>query len=758
MSETELYSPFRAVSARGGTVAIAGLFTLTVFVSAFLLFLIQPLFAKMALPLLGGAPGVWNTALVFFQAALLVGYLYAHITSRLLTMRAQMLLHFGLLGAGWLVLPVALGAGWQEPPDEMPIAWLLGLMTVSVGAPFFVLSANAPMLQRWFSASGHPRASDPYFLYAASNLGSFLALLGYPLLIEPMMGLTAQSGGWSVGYVVFVGLAVLCGWTVWRRGETLGPLHVNPTSGTVAPVTWRMRLSWIALAFVPSGLLLSVTGHITTDIVAVPLLWVVPLALYLLSFTFVFATRPLLSPAAFNLALPACLAAAAYLLYLPVLTTPYIAGGLALITLFVVSMVCHGRLAALRPNPVYLTEFYLWMSFGGVLGGAFVGLAAPVLFDGIWEYPILLVMAALARGLGEESVQSSGIRRAALEALPPLALAGLILVLELRLDLPGDGVGLMIGLMVLSGGALLWSVRRPVALALSILSILLLGHVIGESGHKSDLIAQERSFFGVHRVKRDVSSGLVTLVHGNTRHGAQFADPARQTLPLLYYDKRAGLGLLTAALANRNDLAVGAIGLGSGTIACHGQPGQRWTFFEIDPTVLRLARSRFSYLERCIPGAQIILGDARLSLARRRSEPFDLLIVDAFSSDAIPLHLITAEAFTLYLSHLVEGGLMAVHISNRFMNLEPVMARLAETHGLHGRILFFDPPRGDGDEYLPGETPSQWVVMSRDAGWLDALLGPVSGEGGLNVWRPLVARPDIALWTDDYSNILAVLK
>lgn len=757
MGATELDGP-EVKSDRGGGAMIAALFTLTVFVSAFLLFLIQPLLGKMALPLLGGAPGVWNTALVFFQAALLMGYLYAHVTSRFLPMRAQMLLHIGLLGVAALTLPVAIGADWRNPPDEMPIAWLLGLMAVNVGAPFLILSANAPMLQRWFTASGHPRASDPYFLYAASNFGSFLALLGYPFLIEPMAGLAAQSDVWSTVYIGFVGLAALCGWWIWRSAdgkERLAPAH-RSSAGT--KVSWRRRATWVLLAFIPSGLLLSVTGHITTDVVAIPLLWVVPLALYLLSFTFVFAARPLLPPRLFELALSASLAAAAYLFFLPSLASPYIVGALALFTLFVVAMVCHGRLAALRPAPEYLTEFYLWMSFGGVLGGAFVGLAAPVLFDGIWEYPILLVMAALARSLGRESTARRGNWRSLLDFLVPATLAVAIAGLEAGFDLSGQTPGILVVLIALTGGVLMWGLHRPVSFGLTIACVVWLSYSIGVSGRSSDLVAQERSFFGVHRVKLEREPGLIKLVHGNTLHGAQFIDPARQTEPLLYYDRRAGLGLLTTALRSETSLAVGAIGLGSGTTACHAAPGHNWTFFDIDPVVLRIARSHFTYLEQCKPDARVVLGDARLSLERQTFDPFDLLIVDAFSSDAIPLHLITAEAVALYLLRLDERGILAFHISNRFLDLEPVMARLAGAHGLDARIYFFAPPRDDDGKMETGVTPSNWVVMSRDTGRLEALLGPVSTEKGVNVWLKPQKQSGIALWTDDYSNIAAVLK
>lgn len=750
MNEVAL-RPSKSSWAISGTGSTALVFTGTIFVSAFLLFLIQPLFGKMALPLLGGAPGVWNTALVFFQAALLAGYLYAHLTSRYLPMRAQIGLHAVVLVVATLALPVTISAAWQSPPDSMPIFWLLGLLAANVGLPFFALSANAPLLQRWFAASDHARAGDPYFLYAASNLGSVIALLAYPLIVEPSIGLTGQSMLWSAGFVGLAGLIGLSAWTVWRGAPTAAAqTAIHATSD----ITWRQRAIWTALAFIPSGLLLSVTGHITTDIVAVPLLWVVPLALYLLSFTFVFAARPLLTPRWFKPLLPACLVAAAFLVFLPQLTNAYLAAGLALLTLFAVSMVCHGRLAALRPSSDHLTEFYLWMSFGGVLGGAFVGLGAPMLFDGVWEYPILLVASAIAARVGVTQARRLRVP----DILLPLSLAAAIVALEAGVDLSPDSVEIVMLVMVATGGLLVWGLRRPLPLGILIICVLLLGHAVGQHRGSVSLIAQERSFFGVHRVKLVEDPGIAQLVHGNIIHGAQFTDNERGGEPLLYYDWRAGLGQITAAMAaeGRLGLAVGAIGLGTGASACHAVPGQRWTFFEIDPVVERLAREHFSYLARCRPNAQVVIGDARLTLTRGTEGRFDLIAVDAFSSDAIPLHLITSEAVGLYRSRLEDGGLLVFHISNRYLDLEPVMARLARAHGLEARVFEYDPTFGGKAERAPWEVPSTWVVMGSDTTRLDRLFGPI--DEGTGTWRAPRREPGMRLWTDNYSNILSVLK
>lgn len=752
MNEVAL-RPSKSTWALSGTGSTAFVFTATIFVSAFLLFLIQPLFGKMALPLLGGAPGVWNTALVFFQAALLAGYLYAHLTSRFLPMRAQMGLHAFVMLTAMLALPVTITAAWQSPPASMPIIWLLGLLAANVGLPFFALSANAPLLQRWFAASGHARAADPYFLYAASNLGSVIALIGYPLIVEPAIGLNGQSMLWSLGFVGLAGLIGVSAWTVWRGAPAT---NAEPATAPMSEITGRQRIIWVALAFVPSGLLLSVTGHITTDIVAVPLLWVVPLALYLLSFTFVFAARPTLRARWFRPLLPACLVAASFLVFLPQLTNAYFAAGLALVTLFAVSMVCHGRLAALRLSTDHLTEFYLWMSFGGVLGGAFVGLAAPMLFDGVWEYPILLVAAAVAARLGMTPARS--IRTP--EILLPLALALAIVALEAGVDLSPDSMGTALLVMVATGGVLIWGLRRPLPFGMLIVCVLLLGNALSQQPGTVSLLAQERSFFGVHRVKLVEDPGIAQLVHGNIIHGAQFIDNERAGEPLLYYDWRAGLGQITAALAaeGRPSLAVGAVGLGTGASACHSVPGQRWTFFEIDPVVERLAREHFSYLARCRANAQVVLGDARLTLARGTEGPFDIIAVDAFTSDAIPLHLITSEAVALYRSRLNEGGVLLFHISNRYLDLEPVMARLARAHGLEARVYEYDPSFGGKAERAPWEVPSTWVVMGPESARLDRLFGPLQPDSKTGAWRAPRTQRGLRLWTDNYSNILSVLK
>lgn len=752
MSEVALASS-RRIWALSGTGFIALVFTATIFASAGLLFLIQPLFGKMALPLLGGAPGVWNTSLVFFQAALLAGYLYAHLTSRYLPMRTQMVVHAAVMVIAMLALPVTISAAWQSPPDGMPIIWLLGLLAANIGLPFFALSANAPLLQRWFAASGHGRAADPYFLYAASNLGSVVALLGYPLIVEPVIGLNGQSLLWSAGFVGLAGMIGLSAWTVWRGAPEAA---AAPAVATTGAVTWRQRTIWITLAFIPSGLLLSVTGHITTDIVAVPLLWTVPLALYLLSFTFVFAARPTIRARWFSPLLPACLVAASFLAFLPQMANAYIAAGLALLTLFAVSMVCHGRLAALRPSADNLTEFYLWMSFGGVLGGAFVGLAAPMLFDGVWEYPILLVAAAVAARIGVTPARS--IRTP--EILLPLALAVAIIALEAGFDLSPNAPETVMLVIVAMGGVLIWGMHRPVPFGLLIVCVLLFANALSQQPGKVSVLAQERSFFGVHRVKLVEDQGLVQLVHGNIVHGAQFIDNERAGMPLLYYDWNAGLGHITAAITAEGTpgLSIGTIGLGTGASACHAAPGQKWTFFEIDPVVERLARTHFSYLARCRPDAHIVIGDARLTIARGTEGPFDLIAIDAFSSDAIPLHLITSEAIALYRSRLYQSGLLVFHISNRYLDLEPVMARLARAHGLEARVYQYDPSFGGKAERTSWETPSTWVVMGPDSTRLDRLFGPTI-EGGKNgTWRAPRKERGMRLWTDNYSNILSVLR
>jgi hypothetical protein len=731
------------------------LFSATLFVASALLFAVQPMFAKMVLPTLGGTPATWVTCMLFFQAALLAGYAYAHWSTRRLGARLQARVHVVLLLAPVLSLPITVPRGWGSP-TERPLWWLVGVLAVGVGLPFLAVSTTAPLLQRWFADTSHPHARDPYFLYRASNLGSVLALLSYPALVEPRLRLGVQGRVWAVGYGVLIVLVLLCAVALWRSpasAATNGDAPVGPADdaldvGSERP-TLKRRLRWVAWAFLPSSLMLGVTTYITTDIAAVPLLWVVPLALYLL--TFVVAFSPSRLPW-FGLVVVLQPLALLQLVYLVILGATEPVGLLLilnLVVLFLSGLVCHGQLARDRPPAQYLTEFYLWVAVGGVLGGVFNAVVAPLVFDSVAEYPLALVLACLLRP------PPSGDRGARWPArldltlpylLGALALGGLWLA-------RAAGVGDVTARATVFGAALLVCLAfagRRVRLGLGVAALVLVaGLPVGRRTTTS--LHRERSFFGVVQVEDDVAGRLHRLVHGNTTHGAQSTAPERRREPLSYFSRTGPIGqALTELPGGEARSRVAVVGLGTGSLACYGEPGQRWTFYEIDPTVARVARDPrlFTFLRDCPPAIDVVLGDARLSLTRAVEDRFDVLVVDAFSSDAIPVHLLTRQALTLYLDRLTPDGVIAVHITNRYLDLRPVLGDLARDAGLSALV------RQDGDvslaERQAGKSASVWVVAARDPAGLGSLRDDPR-------WQPLDAPAKPSVWTDDFSNIVSVL-
>lgn len=602
--------------ARGVTgAALLALYTSAVFGSAFLLFLVQPMFGRMVLPLLGGTPAVWNTCMLFFQAALLGGYGYAHLSARL-GVRRQATLHLFLLAGAALLLPVSVAGAVPEGGDA-PIPWLLRLMVTTVGLPFLILAATGPLLQWWFSRSAHPDAHDPYRLYAASNLGSLLALLAYPLWVEPRLGLAGQSGAWAVGYVLLGLLLAGCAAAVWRRPAAAAA----PSRVAAAPVddrvTARERAIWTALAFIPSSLLLGVTTYLTTDLAPVPLLWVLPLALYLLSFTLVFAPRQLVPHRWMVAVQPALLAVVVLLLLNGFVQNPAFAIPIHLAGLFVTAMVCHGELARRRPAVRHLTEFYLWIAVGGVLGGAFNALLAPALFARAWEYPIVLVLACLARPWPGRPRYFRGHLGGALRS------AGLVAALLLLIRTDANDLPTAAYVAVAAAVIALLSIalgRTPLWLALCIGTVLLVRTV--QDVREEDTLLARRSFFGQYRVYR-VDGGWEgryhVLTHGSTLHGAQSLDPERRGDPLTYYVQSGPLGSLFFSMGvSSSPRRVAIVGLGTGTTAAYGAEGEAWTFYEIDPGIERIARSPrlFTYLRDSPADIRVVLGDARLSLSR----------------------------------------------------------------------------------------------------------------------------------------------
>jgi hypothetical protein len=755
MSEQSASWPSAATAAipraPAGTASLSVLFAVTSFLSSALIFIVEPMFAKMVLPLLGGTPAVWNTCLVFFQAVLLAGYGYAHITTTALTMRQQAVIHGALLMLAWVVLPVAVPAGWIPPVDSTPVLWLVIVLTVGLGAPFLMVSASAPLLQKWFAGTDHPAAQDPYFLYSASNVGSILALLAYPLLIEPALPLSQQSSMWTVGYVVFTVLTLTCAVMSLRRRAPL-PVTVQlersddrQRDDTVSPTTWAQRGTWVARSLVPSSLLLGVTTYLSTDIAPVPLLWTVPLTLYLLSFVLAFAPVPLVPPAFVARAM--ALFASALMLFMAcdVGGPIQVIVPVHLVTFFLCALHLHTALAGSRPSTRHLTEFYLWIAVGGVLGGFINTFAAPVLFTAIVEYPAALVAACvLLRWPAEEGTPQ--VRAADVV----LAFAVAIVAALMTYAVSRQAMQLTVAIALLTPLAV-WCYsfsRRPVRFGLA-LGMMLIAMKL-TAPNVGSLLEADRTFFGVLRVRAAMPGPRHVLMHGNTIHGEQSREDANRREPLTYYHRSGPIGQLIDTLSDRlSDAEVGVVGLGAGSLAAYAQPGQRWTFYEIDPAVVRIASDPafFTYLRDCGSACEVVLGDARLSLSRAGDPTYRLLVLDAFSSDAIPVHLMTREALDLYLRRLERDGVLAFHISNRHLRLRPVLAALAAEKGLAAIV------RRDAravDERHHDQLPSEWFLMARSAHAFGRLMADARWER-----PPVPARTRI--WTDDYSDIIAVL-
>jgi len=740
-------------------------FTVSMFVSASLLFLVEPMMAKMALPMLGGTPAVWNTCLVFFQAMLLAGYLYAYAVTKWLRRRTQIVLHASLALTPLAVLPLHIPAGWEPPSDSSPVFWVLAMLSVAVGLPFFLLSASTPMLQRWFSQSGHRSADDPYFLYAASNAGSLVGLLGYPFLLEPTLRLSVQSYFWSYGYAMFLVLTVACGALVWRNRPNMPPAQAAPIDApdeTESRMLWRQRFRWIALAFVPSSLMMGVTTALTTDVPAIPLFWVLPLAFYLLSFVLVFAKRPLLSHEWLIRRLP-------FLILIALIPTvcktklPLLALiALYLVTLFAIALVCHGELARSRPKISRLTEFYLWISFGGVLGGIFNALIAPVVFSTVVEFPLVLVLAAVLRPPIDQTPpppeKVARVRRN--DLFLPIAL--FLVMTGILTGLAHAGIELGSSLIILIFGySMLWCMsfgKRPLRFAAGLVALLAASALYAPNLGR--VLETKRNFFGVVRVTDSSNGKLRYLIHGGTLHGSQSLDPARSREPLAYYTQSGPAGsILSAMQAKTLQTPTGGphpanwavVGLGAGAMACYLQPGESLTYYEIDPLVVRMALDTryFTFLEQCAPQAQIVLGDARLKLRTAPNAGYDLIVIDAFSGDMIPMHLVTREALALYLRKLAPGGMIAFHITNLYLDMGPTLGSLANDAGLV--CVTFD-DRGVSEAQLDaGKLASHWLVMARSR----ADLGPLATDPR---WVEMRIPPGTKVWTDDYSNLLRVIK
>ncbi len=716
----------------------------TLFCGAFLLFWLQPLVARMLLPRAGGVPAVWNAVMLFFQAALLAGYLYAHLLSRF-ERRRQAVIQGVLLGLSLLFLPPLLPANRIPPSSGGVAVWILVTLAVTFGLPAMAISATAPLLQGWFSHSGHPEAGDPYFLYAASNLGSLAALLAYPALIEPLAPIRLQSWGWSVGFLLLAPLTLLCGLARFRNtGDHPDALVPSRTADATSPSAGR-QLRWLLMAAIPSSLLLGVTTHLTTDIAPVPLLWVVPLALYLLTFVMAFARRTII-PAGWLLVGQALAVVPLVVVFAADIPRAERAAAflpLHLLAFFLTALVCHRRLAEERPSTDYLSRYYLIVAAGGVLGGIFNTLAAPVLFRTFLEYPLAMVAACLLR---PSRKSRPGKHAWSTDLLAPVGLLGAIAAagLLLRLDTPGRW-----WLLAAGGVACLALASRPVRFGLALAALLLAGRIT--RAPMVTTLASGRNFFGPVVVFGEAGARL--LYHGRTTHGAQVIDDRSRRVPLTYYTPQGPLGDLFQALGPRLENAtIGVVGLGAGAVAAYGRNGQEMVFYEINPLVVAMATEPrlFTYLIDSPASVRVRLGDGRLGLAEAPEGTYDLLIIDAFNSDAVPVHLLTREAVELYVSRLSPGGAIAFNLTNNHLDLEPVVAAAAGSLSL-AAIFRSDDNRTAPDEVGPFRFPSDWLVVARSAGDL----GGLAGAPG---WRPARRIAGRRPWTDDHASILAAFR
>lgn len=784
------------------------LYAFTIFVSALFLFLVQPMLAKMLLPRLGGSPSVWNTCMVFFQALLLAAYAYAHWSTTRLGARRQSLVHLGVILLACIALPIALPSG-NPDPDASPIPWLLSALAISAALPFFLLSTTSPLIQRWLADTRHPLAANPYPLYAASNAGSLLGLLAYPVMVEPVMTLAEQSR-FATGGLLLV--AALQGWSILLLRRSARPLPASPTThvrpldraahrkaqraATPAPtppappereVTRRDRFVWTALAFVPSSLLLGVTQHLSTDIVAMPMLWAVPLALYLITFIVAFSAKAQALSVSVARLFPIAVCALALIMILEARRPIWIIVTFHLLTFFLAALLSHATLAARRPAPARLTEFYLFISVGGVLGGVFNALLAPFLFNDVIEYPLALTLAALAR--------PALLRRLRpFDLLAPAALAAYVVIVNAVVIDPLGTEYLVAGTLaaglpalaafLLSGG----TVRFTLALAV----ILASPFVFPRS--YSTLLHVERTFFGVYRVARPPDGRAITLLHGTTIHGEQpLHDGERLSIPSTYYHPFGPLGrVFTHAGEDPRFARVGLVGMGVGSLVAFARPGDLYTFHEIDPAVVRIAKDPryFTYLRDAAGRWDVLLGDGRKTLEEVPDATYGVLVLDAFTSDAIPVHLLTLEAFDLYRRKLRHDGLLAVHVSNRYLDLRPIIAGTARQLGMAcfecnhdfpsdfdrrintlaqqaSRLLAPGSPPSDEAKALrdridaleaersrllrEGLQASVWFVLTHEAEFFD----PPPGDPP---WQRIRPFPDAPFWTDDYSNVLATFR
>ena len=724
---------------RANLAIVPVLFTLTIFLSASLLFFVQPLFAKIALPQIGGAPAVWTTAMLFFQTVLIAGYVYAHLLSRYVPQRAQIAVHLGFWALALIFLPLGLPTGWAYDINVAPAWQTLTLFAAGVGLPFAVLSANAPLIQSWYAKTDGPSADDPYFLYGASNLGSLMALLAFPLAAEPLFGAGQIGIGWAIGFVALGGFLLMSGLSA--KSSSAEVRSTDAPRAAVPKIKASQVAYWLLLAFIPSSLMLAITSKISTDIGAIPLVWVVPLSLYLLTFVLTFTRKPLLGTSTLRLGMLIGLLVMGGVftgLSGAHLSWAWVAG--LVLAFFAVSLYAHRALYEARPDGSQLTIFYVIMSIGGALGGLFNSIVAPVVFDGLYEGGITALLAVMLaiRGwnvLDRKTVLSAFV--AGLLGATPVVLASYLL--------PVDQKVWMALVMILLIAIVVIAFRRSLPAAAIAASTLTL---IGGASLPDDALHRDRGFFGTHRVLNQDDMRLYS--NGTTVHGAQRLsdfDGGRPE-PLYYYHKNAPMAQIMTSEVGTSAKSVGIVGQGVGSLACYALPGQSWAFYEIDPIVDGIARNPeyFTFMSECAGDAPTHLGDARIVLSEQSNVRYDVLVIDAYSSDAVPVHLTTNEAMELYMSRLTPTGVLVYHISNRYYEIDRPLGRSAEALGLSARLQEYRGNRAVD----AADTPSAVAMIARDEAHFGSLLQderwiPLTSDGG-------------RIWTDDHANLLSILK
>ncbi|MBU1566445.1 MAG: fused MFS/spermidine synthase [Proteobacteria bacterium] len=756
------------------------LFVSTILTSAFLLFWAQPLFAKMILPILGGSSSVWTTSMLFFQFTLLAGYAYAHFSGKLLAIKSQILLHFLLLGIASISLPFYIDHANFQSPEGSPTFWVLSIAAFTVGAPFFMVSATAPMLQRWFSLTSHENRGNPYFLYAASNLGSMAALLCFPTILEPSIGVRLQTSCWQTGYFVLQLLLVAVGLvTLQKQGVDKG-LSVSSSSLSIIhgrEISASRRLSWVFLAFVPSSMMLGLTSHVTTDIAPVAMFWIIPLALYLFSFVVAFSRCQHLIP---NKGLAAIiLLSTSVMLYMrfegydKTLNTASISVILNLVLFFSSAWLFHGYLSSSKPSPAHLTEFYLWVSIGGMLGGFFNALLAPLIFNQIYEYYVVVVAVFFItlKILLDKPSQPAVSRTP--QALTMIAVFAVLLFMFLLVDIIMSRpitakVQQSIILVSLAAivSAAVGAYYKPGRVSRSVVTIAVVVGVLANvfiqtQTHSNILLA--RSFYGALKVKQKLDADDVPyhlFIHGGTRHNLQKfgADVDENQEPLMYFHRQANIGHAVSSMKAHLDrmLHLGFVGLGAGAMSAYVEVGDTATYYEIDPEVVAMAQNReyFSYCSEAKGSVEILVGDARLQLKKAADSSYDMLLIDAFSSDAIPVHLLTAEAVELYLRKIKEDGLLLFHLSNRYLDLHKVLQGLGLPSGY---VLYYASKNNVERPVLPANGISGIFSHSQVALIARPTSLPVEITASER-WQKLEHDPKLKAWTDDFSNVFGVFR